>query len=746
MKLDGFCEVWLVDTEYHAPPGDRPEPICLVAKDFLSGRTLRLWQDELQTLRQPPFSIAKDSLFVAYVTPAELSVFLALGWPMPRSLLDLYVEFRWRLSGLVLKDIDKDMGYTLLDALRYFGLPAMQADKKKYFHDLAIRGGPFTDEERDAMLLYCEDDVLALERLLPAMLPAINKDFALFRGRYTVAVAHMESNGIPMDMETWEPLCANWEQIKDMAVASVNETYNVFVPTGVKPITADTELGRLLLEYAREYEIDPHHLKDAVNEVYEREKAITKDIHAARRVARKATGLTPKRIRELEAGGEDLEQLPGLDVDARRLAAELPNLGLPPGYNRFTGVDSFDYRAGLVNLLRTHIEEIKPKHHPDILREAAELIRANQPPPFEHTWTFSTELFERYLASERIAWPRLASGELDLKDATFKDMARLHAQILPIREVRNTLSKMKLHELSVGKDGRNRTMLGIFGSKTGRNQPRNSRFIFGPATWLRFLIKPGPGRAISYLDWSQQEPAIAAFLSGDEKLKEAYRSDDFYLTCAKMAGIVPATATKKSHAKEREQFKQVALGVLYGLSDYGLALRLGIQRSQANELLRRHRETFPRFWKWIKAVIRYAMLHGGLESCFGWRMLLTDFTRPNTLRNFLMQSNGAEMLRIACCRATEHGIRVCAPVHDALLVEGALEDIDDVVAATQDVMHEASEIVLPGFPVRTDAKIVRYPDRYTDPRGEAMWNKVMQALATLKAGAQTAVEPVEAWK
>ena len=63
---------------------------------------------------------------------------------------------------------------------------------------------------------------------------------------------------------------------------------------------------------------------------------------------------------------------------------------------------------------------------------------------------------------------------------------------------------------------------------------------------------------------------------------------------------------------------------------------------------------------------------------------------PRSLANFPMQANGAEMLRLACCLATERGHCVCCPVHDALLVEGPADEIEDVVAETQAAMHEAS--------------------------------------------------------
>ena len=101
--------------------------------------------------------------------------------------------------------------------------------------------------------------------------------------------------------------------------------------------------------------------------------------------------------------------------------------------------------------------------------------------------------------------------------------------------------------------------------------------------------------------------------------------------------------------------------------------------------------------------------------------------------NFPMQANGAEMLRLACCLATERGLTVCAPVHDALLVEGPAGGIDDVVARTQAAMREASELVLPGFPLRTDAKVFRHPERYADERGRRMWETVEALLDGLEA-------------
>ena len=173
--------------------------------------------------------------------------------------------------------------------------------------------------------------------------------------------------------------------------------------------------------------------------------------------------------------------------------------------------------------------------------------------------TFKANRFQEYLVRNNISWPKLESGALDLSDDAFREMARIHTQIAPLRELRVALSQMRLTELAVGHDGRNRCLLSAFRARTGRNQPSNSRFIFGPSVWLRGLIRPEPGYGLAYLDWSQQEFGIAAALSGDPNMLEAYESGDPYLTFAKQAGAVPTDGTKESHPQEREQFKACVL-------------------------------------------------------------------------------------------------------------------------------------------------------------------------------------------
>jgi hypothetical protein len=171
------------------------------------------------------------------------------------------------------------------------------------------------------------------------------------------------------------------------------------------------------------------------------------------------------------------------------------------------------------------------------------------------------------------------------------------------------------------------------------------------------------------------------------------------------------------------------LAVQYGMGPDSLALRIGQPTIGAREMLRLHRETYRVFWAWSDAAVDHAMLYGHLDTVFGWRVHVPSDANARSLRNFPMQANGAEMLRLACCLATERGIEVCAPVHDAVLICAPLDRLEADGGRMQQAMAEASRVVLSGFELGTDAAIVAYPDRYVDERGTVMWGKVMALLA-----------------
>jgi hypothetical protein len=575
--LRDFGEVVVIDFEFRAAPGERPVPVCLVAREQRSGRMFQCWLEGEAAPVEPPFAHDSSTLLVAYFASAELGCYQMLGWPFPRWLVDPYAEFRIRVNGLHAR-------HSLLDALRYFGIPGMDADQKDLFRKRILAGPPYNASERRLILAYCETDVTATERLLPQLIrPNDVLTGALVRGEYMKVVARIEHAGVPLDAPLYHHMAEHWTQLQSAVVARVND------------------------------------------------------------------------------------QIPVYDGRSFRHAK------------------------------------------------------------FE-TWVKSRGLLA--------GWPLTLTGKLAVDEDTLKEQSALYPELEPLRQVRQMLGQMRRPGLHVGGDGRNRYLLSPFKTKTGRNAPSTTRSIFGAPSFMRGLIRPELGKALAYIDWSQQEFGIAAALSGDAAMQESYRSGDPYLAFARYAGAVPADASKASHPRERSLFKTTVLGVQYQIGAMGLAHRLGTTIHEAGNLLDHHRRIYNRFWGWSDAACDCAQLSGFMRAALGWSMQVTAGTTLRTMRNFPMQANGAEMLRLATIFAHHAGVRILAPVHDAMLIEAAADDIEHAVALTQTAMRRASEVVLAGFPLRTDAQIICYPDRFCDERGITMWRWMQQALS---AAEETAV-------
>jgi DNA polymerase-1 len=355
--------------------------------------------------------------------------------------------------------------------------------------------------------------------------------------------------------------------------------------------------------------------------------------------------------------------------------------------------------------------------------------------------TFKTELFAHWLAENNVPWPRLGSGRLALDDGTFRSRARSYPQVSSLRELRHALGELRLNSLAVGPDGRNRTLLSPFRSKTSRNQPSNAKAIFGAATWIRGLIKPEAGTALAYLDFSSQEFAIAACLSGDERMWCAYESGDPYLQFAKDAGLAPPDGDKTSHGDVRDKCKAIVLGVQYGMSAYGMAHRAGILVAEARELLLLHHEHYRTFWGWADANVESVLAGGMLSTPMGWQFRQGYGTEanPRSILNWPMQSTGADILRLSCVRLMDAGVKICAPVHDAILIQASIGSLDAQVDVARQIMEQACRDLLGGRPCRVDADIIKSPNRYMDTkRGQRMWDTVMRAVGLPEYREETA--------
>ena len=137
--LKQYTAIWHVDFEYREDANHHPVPVCMFAYEQRAGTEIQLWQDELQACRQAPFDIGPDVLFVAYAASAELSCFLALGWPFPKNVLDAYVETIAAINGnTLIWPAKKRPGP--LSALELYGLPAaMDTEEKERMRRLFAR-------------------------------------------------------------------------------------------------------------------------------------------------------------------------------------------------------------------------------------------------------------------------------------------------------------------------------------------------------------------------------------------------------------------------------------------------------------------------------------------------------------------------------------------------------------------------------------------------------------------------------
>ena len=173
------------------------------------------------------------------------------------------------------------------------------------------------------------------------------------------------------------------------------------------------------------------------------------------------------------------------------------------------------------------------------------------------------------------------------------------------------------------------------------------------------------------------------------------------------------------------------IALLYGMGAPALAFKLGVSLNRAQDLLKTIHYTYRNLRKWSDRQICAGRWTGRIETTYGWSLAVDRRTKSGTLRNYKVQGCGAEIMRLAHCFLYEAGITVNVPVHDAFLIESAADDLEDVAQEARRQMERASEIVLQGYRIRTEARLLRHPDRLIEDRGQAMWHRVITILNRL---------------
>ncbi|HEY8458004.1 MAG TPA: DNA polymerase I [Actinopolymorphaceae bacterium] len=222
-----------------------------------------------------------------------------------------------------------------------------------------------------------------------------------------------------------------------------------------------------------------------------------------------------------------------------------------------------------------------------------------------------------------------------------------------------------------------------------------------------FIVGPGYESLLT-ADYSQIEMRIMAHLSADQGLIEAFHSgEDFHAaTASRVFGVPPAQVTGEMRAK----IKAMNYGLAYGLSAYGLSMQLGIDVSEARELMDEYFERFGGVRDYLRGVVAEARKSGYTETILGRRRYLPDLTSDNRQRremaermalNAPIQGSAADIIKVAMLgvdRALREGnlrSRMLLQVHDELVLEVAPGERAQVEEILRREMGGAAELTVP---------------------------------------------------
>ncbi len=209
-------------------------------------------------------------------------------------------------------------------------------------------------------------------------------------------------------------------------------------------------------------------------------------------------------------------------------------------------------------------------------------------------------------------------------------------------------------------------------------------------------------------DYSQIELRIITHLSGDPAMSEAFREGlDIHAATAARVYKVPIEAVTKDM---RRHAKAVNFGIIYGMSAFGLAERLGISRSEAASIIENYFKEYVGIQQYIKNNIEFARQHGYVETMLGRRRYLRDINASNSVvRNFAernavnapIQGSSADMIKIAMINIHNELInrdlksKMILQVHDELVFDACLDELEILKEIVNDKMTNALPLNIP---------------------------------------------------
>jgi DNA polymerase I len=223
----------------------------------------------------------------------------------------------------------------------------------------------------------------------------------------------------------------------------------------------------------------------------------------------------------------------------------------------------------------------------------------------------------------------------------------------------------------------------------------------------RAFIAP-EGHVLLAADYSQIELRIMAHLSGDASLRAAFAADHdvHQATAAEVFGAEPAAVTPD----QRRTAKVINFGLIYGMSPFGLARNLGIERGAAQQYVERYFRRYPGVKRFMDETRASARQSGYVETVFGRRLYLPDIRSGNPqLRQYAersainapMQGTAADIIKRAMiavdawCRRTDSPARLIMQVHDELVLEVRAGAEEEVALAVRERMVNAASLSVP---------------------------------------------------
>jgi DNA polymerase-1 len=217
-----------------------------------------------------------------------------------------------------------------------------------------------------------------------------------------------------------------------------------------------------------------------------------------------------------------------------------------------------------------------------------------------------------------------------------------------------------------------------------------------------------PGHVLMSADYSQIELRIMAHLSEDPALLRAFRegADIHRATAAEVFGIAPADVTPQ----QRSYIKAVNFGLIYGMSAFGLAAQLNIERSAAAQFIDKYFTRYPGVAAYMQRTREVARSQGYVETVFGRRLWLPDIRAASGPRrsaaeraaiNAPMQGTAADLVKLAMIEVQRWidreriGTRLVLQVHDELVLEVPEAELPRVERELPGLMAGVGQLSVP---------------------------------------------------